>query len=65
MDADQIQSLRPAMAEFVERYGGFFKRRTTFDHFQRYLLGLLTDLNRKSIEPIALAAGGVPGWRSG
>lgn len=57
MDAEQIQSLRPALAGFVERYGGFFKRRTTFDHFQRYLLGLLTDLNRKSIEPIALAAG--------
>jgi SRSO17 transposase len=57
MDADQIRSLRPAMAAFVERYGEFFNRRATFEHFQRYVLGLLADLDRKSVEPIALAAG--------
>ena len=57
MDADQIRSLRPAMAGFVSRYEPYFNRRATFGHFQRYLLGLLTDLDRKSVEPIALAAG--------
>ena len=57
MDADQIRSLRPAMAGFVSRYGEFFNRRATFGHFERYLLGLMTDLDRKSVEPIALAAG--------
>jgi len=29
----------------------------TFRHWEHYLLGLLADLKRKSIEPIALAAG--------
>jgi SRSO17 transposase len=45
------------MAAFVARYEEFFNRQATFGHFQRYLLGLLTDLDRKSVEPIALAAG--------
>jgi hypothetical protein len=53
MDADQVRSLRPAMDAFVARYKGYFNRRATFGHFQRYLLGLLTDLERKSVEPIA------------
>lgn len=57
MDADQVRSLRPAMAAFVSRYEQHFNRSATFGHFQRYMLGLLTDLDRKSIEPIALAAG--------
>jgi SRSO17 transposase len=57
MEADQIRSLRPAMAAFMSRYERYFNRRATFEHFQRYLLGLLTDLERKSVEPIALAAG--------
>ena len=57
MDADQIRSLQPAMAAFASDFRDCFKRETTFEHFQRYMLGLQTDLNRKSIEPIALAAG--------
>lgn len=57
MDADQIRSLQPAMAAFAEDFRDCFKREATFEHFQRYLLGLQTELDRKSIEPIALAAG--------
>jgi len=57
MDADQIRSLQPAMAAFAEDFRDCFKREATFEHFQRYMLGLQTDLDRKSIEPIALAAG--------
>ena len=57
MDADQIRSLQPAMAAFAADFRDCFKREATFQHFQRYLLGLQTDLSRKSIEPIALAAG--------
>jgi SRSO17 transposase len=57
MDADQIRSLQPAMAAFAGDFRDCFKREATFEHFQRYLLGLQTDLDRKSIEPIALAAG--------
>jgi SRSO17 transposase len=57
MDARQIQSLQPAMAAFAHLFRDCFARQPTFEHFQRYLLGLLTELDRKSIEPIALAAG--------
>lgn len=57
MDALQIQSLRPALELWVAEFESCFKREVTFDHFQSYLLGLLADLKRKSIEPIALASG--------
>jgi len=57
MDADQIRSLQPALAGFAVAFRDCFKREATFEHFQRYLLGLQTELHRKSIEPIALAAG--------
>ncbi len=57
MNADQIGSLQPALAALLERFRTCFKRDATFDHWQRYLVGLMTDLKRKSIEPIALAAG--------
>lgn len=57
MTADQIRSVQPALAALLERFRPCFKRKPTFGHWQCYLLGLMTDLKRKSIEPIALAAG--------
>ncbi len=57
MTADQIRSLQPALAALLERFRPCFKREPTFGHWQCYLLGLMADLKRKSIEPIALAAG--------
>jgi len=57
MTADQIRSLQPALAALLEQFRPFFKREGTFKHWERYLLGLMADLKRKSIEPIALAAG--------
>ncbi len=57
MTADQIRSLQPALAALLDRFRGCFQTEKTFGHWQRYLLGLLADLKRKSIEPIALAAG--------
>jgi SRSO17 transposase len=57
MTADQIRSLQPALAALLQRFRPCFKRETTFAHWERYLVGLMSDLKRKSIEPIALAAG--------
>ena len=57
MTADQIRSMQPALAALLEHFRPFFKRQGTFKHWQCYLLGLMADLKRKSIEPIALAAG--------
>lgn len=57
MTADQIRSLQPALAALLLRFRMCFKTQKTFVHWQKYLLGLMADLKRKSIEPIALAAG--------
>ncbi len=57
MTVDQIRSLQPALVALLQRFRRCFKTINTFTHWQRYVAGLLTDLKRKSIEPIALAAG--------
>lgn len=57
MDAQQLQSLVPALESHIEGYSPCFKRSNTFRHFRSYLLGLMADLDRKSIEPIARATG--------
>lgn len=57
MTADQIRSLQPALAALLARFRGCFRTEKTFGHWEKYLLGLMADLKRKSIEPIALAAG--------
>jgi SRSO17 transposase len=57
MTADQLRSLQPALAALLLQFRGCFKTEKSFGHWQKYLLGLMADLKRKSIEPIALAAG--------
>jgi SRSO17 transposase len=57
MTADQLRSLQPELAALLEHFHGCFKRKKSFRLWQKYLLGLMADLKRKSIEPIALAAG--------
>jgi SRSO17 transposase len=57
MEAQQIQSLQPALQRWMAGFEPCFKRAVTFEYFQFYLLGLMTDLQRKSVEPIALACG--------
>ena len=55
MNADQIRSLRPALGALLERFRPCFPKINSFDHLANYVSGLMTDLPRKSIEPIALA----------
>ena len=57
MTYEQIASLQPALAAMLEVFRPCFRREKTFEYWQKYVLGLLADLKRKSIEPIALAAG--------
>jgi SRSO17 transposase len=57
MTADQISGLGPAFTKFVGSFFGCFLTRPTFKHFTTYCRGLLSDLPRKSVEPIALASG--------
>jgi len=57
MTADQIRSLQPGLAALLALFRPCFKRGSSFAHWERYIVGLITDLKRKSIEPIALGAG--------
>ena len=57
MNYEQLASFEPALARFLEKIHHCFKRDKTFGYLQKYMLGLMADLKRKSIEPIALASG--------
>lgn len=56
MDAEQIRQLEPQLADYLNRFEDCFARRDTRAHFPVYVRGQLSDLSRKSVEPIALAA---------
>jgi SRSO17 transposase len=57
MTEDQVAGLGPAFTEFLGGFRKCFPRRPTFKHLATYCRGLISDLPRKSVEPIALAAG--------
>jgi len=56
MDAQQIRGLQPMLARFLKRFDDCFARKDTRAHLSVYVNGQLSDLPRKSVEPIALAA---------
>jgi SRSO17 transposase len=57
MTAQQIAALGPAFTLFIQSFGRCFVRRETRGHLATYARGLMSDLPRKSVEPIALAGG--------
>lgn len=57
MTEQEIVALGPAFAAYLRRYRGCFGQDRTAAHFDAYCRGLLSELPRKSVEPIALAAG--------
>src|SRR3954471_4521270 len=57
MTAERIASLGPALGSFLGGFKSCFVTHNTFGHLGTYCRGLLSDLPRKSVEPIALAAG--------
>ena len=57
MTPEQITGLGPALAEFLRSFRGCLGECRLLDHFATYCRGLLSGLERKSVEPIALAAG--------
>jgi len=54
MTADQILSLAPALAEFLDEFADCFGRSEPREHLGHYVGGQLSNLQRKSVEPIAL-----------
>jgi SRSO17 transposase len=57
MDAEQIRGLKPMLTRFLNRFDDCFARGDTRAHLSVYVEGQLSSLERKSVEPIALAAG--------
>jgi SRSO17 transposase len=57
MTEQEITDLGPAFASYLRRFRGCLGQERTAGHFGTYCRGLLSDLPRKSVEPIALAAG--------
>jgi SRSO17 transposase len=57
MTAEQIAALGPAFTSFLQPLGRCFPRCETRRHLATYGRGLLSDLPRKSVEPIALTSG--------
>lgn len=55
MNVDQIMSLGPQLAHYLDEYADCFGRSEPREHLGTYVRGQLLDLPRKSIEPIALA----------
>lgn len=57
MTNEQFASIEEALEQYLRAFRPCFRQDRAFRHLQTYSAGLVTDLKRKSIEPIALAAG--------
>src|SRR5215207_239961 len=57
MTRERILTLGAAFAAFLRLFAGCFVQQRSRDHLLAYCRGLLSDLPRKSVEPIALKAG--------
>jgi len=57
MDAKQIKQLKPMLNKYLRQFDGCFGRIEPTERLKAYVAGQLSDLQRKSIEPMADAAG--------
>jgi SRSO17 transposase len=57
MTEEQLEALGPALDDFLQPYLFCCGYTQSFAHLHTYCKGLLSDLKRKSVEPIALASG--------
>lgn len=57
MTDEQIARIGPTFSTYLGRYRSCFYQDRTAEHFDNYCRGLLSDLPRKSVEPIALKSG--------
>jgi SRSO17 transposase len=56
MEAEQVLQLKPKLTEFLAKFDDCFPRCDTRAHLPTYVEGQLSDLQRKSVEPIAVRA---------
>lgn len=57
MTDEQVLVLGPAFTDYLRGFRSCFVTKNTFAHLGTYARGLLSNLPRKSVEPIALAGG--------
>jgi SRSO17 transposase len=57
MDATEFRQLQPMLTRFLQEFDDCFARKDTRAHLKTYVHGQLSNLERKSVEPIADAAG--------
>ena len=60
MDIQDLRAMRRNLSRFVKRFDGCIKTRPSRDHLRTYVRGQVSDVERKSVEPIALEAGVAP-----
>ena len=60
MDVEQIKGIGRKLSKFLDQFGGCFGRSEPREHLRTYVQGQLSNLPRKSIEPMALSAGVAP-----
>lgn len=60
MDVRQLRRLKPELTKFLGLFEDCFARKDTRAHLPVYIAGQLSDLPRKSVEPIAVEAGIAP-----
>jgi len=57
MDAGELRQLQPMLNRYLGEFADCFRRKDTRAHLRTYVRGQLSNLQRKSIEPMADAAG--------
>src|SRR5262245_41940663 len=57
MTEQEVSQIGPEFSAYLGRYRACFLQDRTASHFDNYCRGLLADLPRKSVEPIALESG--------
>jgi SRSO17 transposase len=60
MDAKQIREIEPLLKKYLARFADCFPHAHTREHLDVYVRGQLSDLPRKSVEPMALQASVAP-----
>jgi SRSO17 transposase len=60
MDVQELRRLKPELTRYLNRFDHCFPRKDTRAHLPVYIRGQLSDLARKSVEPIAIEAGVAP-----
>ena len=66
MTAEQIISLGPALSRYLDEFADCFGVFQTREHLKDYVKGQLSDLPRKSVEPMAYRFHDRRvGWREG